>query len=79
KNYDEITQEDLAKFMGINKANTNRNLAKLKENGFIVINQSKDDQRKKNIELTNKAFEEFLYLEKIMREIHNEMISGLDS
>lgn len=79
KNYDEITQEDLAKVMGINKANTSRNLAKLKESGFIVINQSKDDQRKKNIELTNKAFEEFLYLEKIMREIHNEMISGLDS
>ncbi|MDO7205266.1 helix-turn-helix domain-containing protein [Paraclostridium bifermentans] len=31
KNYDEITQEDLAKVMGINKANTSRNLAKLKK------------------------------------------------
>ncbi|MEN2257704.1 MarR family transcriptional regulator [Paraclostridium benzoelyticum] len=79
KDNDEINQEELARFMGINKANTSRNLNKLKEGGFIVINQSKEDQRKKNIELTNKAFEEFLYLEIIMRKIHNEMISGLDS
>ncbi|MCU9810817.1 MarR family winged helix-turn-helix transcriptional regulator [Paraclostridium sp. AKS81] len=59
KNYDEITQEDLAKVMGINKANTSRNLAKLKESGFIVINQSKDDQRKKILNLQIKLLKNF--------------------
>lgn len=78
KEHDEITQEELSKMMGINKANISRNLTKLKQGGFIKINQSEEDQRKKNIELTEKAFEEFLYLEKIMRKIHNEMILGLD-
>lgn len=78
KEYEEITQEELSKMMGINKANISRNITKLKQGGFIKINQSEEDQRKKNIELTEKAFEEFLYLEKIMRKIHNEMILGLD-
>lgn len=78
KDYDEINQEELSKMMGINKANTSRNLTKLKQGEFIKINQSEEDQRKKNIELTEKAFEEFLYLEKIMKKLHNEMILGLD-
>lgn len=45
--------------MGINKANTSRNLAKLKESGFIVINQSKDDQRKKILNLQIKLLKNF--------------------
>lgn len=64
--------------MGINKANTSRNLAKLKQNGFIEINQNPRNQRRKQIVLTPKAYEEMFNLEKILKEIHKEMIKDLD-
>lgn len=78
KEKDEIDQDVLSKEMGINKANTSRNLAKLKQNGFIEINQNPIDQRRKQIVLTPKAYEEMFNLEKILKEIHKEMIKDLD-
>jgi DNA-binding MarR family transcriptional regulator len=78
KEKDEIDQDVLSKEMGINKANTSRNLAKLKQNGFIEINQNPTDQRRKQVVLTPKAYEEMFNIEKILREIHKEMIKGLD-
>lgn len=78
KKKDEIDQDVLSKEMGINKANTSRNLAKLKQNGFIEINQNPRDQRRKQIVLTPKAYEEMFNLEKILKEIHKEMIKDLD-
>ncbi|MDK2585389.1 MarR family transcriptional regulator [Romboutsia sedimentorum] len=78
KEKDEIDQDVLSKEMGINKANTSRNLAKLKQNGFIEINQNPIDQRRKQVVLTPKAYEEMFNLEKILKEIHKEMIKDLD-
>ncbi len=78
KEKDEIDQDVLSKEMGINKANTSRNLAKLKQNGFIEINQNPTDQRRKQVVLTPKAYEEMFNLEKILKEIHKEMIKDLD-
>lgn len=78
KEKDEIDQDVLSKEMGINKANTSRNLAKLKQNGFIEINQNPIDQRRKQVVLTPKAYEEMFNIEKILKEIHKEMIKDLD-
>lgn len=78
KEKDEIDQDVLSKEMGINKANTSRNLAKLKQNEFIEINQNPIDQRRKQVVLTPKAYEEMFNLEKILKEIHKEMIKDLD-
>lgn len=77
KNTQELNQDILSKEMGINKANISRNLAKLNQNGFINITNDSDDQRKKHIELTPKAFEEIDNISKVLQEIHLEMIDGL--
>lgn len=78
ENTGEINQDILAKEMGINKANTSRNLTKLKQNGFIEINADTKDNRKKNISLTSKAYNEIINIEKTLKEIYIDMIEGLD-
>lgn len=73
----EVTQDTLSKEMGINKANTSRNLNKLKQNGFIEILPDPNDQRKNNINLTEKSYSELKNIELVLHEIHNDMISDI--
>lgn len=77
KDTKDLGQDALSREMGINKANTSRNLAKLNQNGFINIKPDLNDQRKKQIELTPKAFEEINSISKVLQNIHSDMIEGL--
>lgn len=77
KDTKDLGQDALSREMGINKANTSRNLAKLNQNGFINITPDLNDQRKKQIELTPKAFEEINSISKVLQNIHSDMIEGL--
>lgn len=77
KDTKDLGQDALSREMGINKANTSRNLAKLNQNGFINITPDLNDQRKKQIELTPKAFEQINSISKVLQNIHSDMIEGL--
>lgn len=77
KDTKDLGQDALSREMGINKANTSRNLAKLNQNRFINITPDLNDQRKKQIELTPKAFEEINSISKVLQSIHSDMIEGL--
>lgn len=75
---DDITGELLAKEMGINKANVSRNISKLKEKEIISITFDEKDQRKKYINLTDKALEDIKSIECVLKDIHKKMVKNIE-
>jgi DNA-binding MarR family transcriptional regulator len=71
-------QEQIAKAMGLNKANVSRNVAKLEQKGLVQITAQDGDARRRQIRLTPQALVLKDELSGHLQSIHLRMVDGID-
>jgi DNA-binding MarR family transcriptional regulator len=71
-------QEQIAKAMGLNKANVSRNVAKLEQKGLVEIAAQDGDARRRQVRLTHRALTLKDELSGQLQAIHTRMVDGID-
>ena len=72
------SQEQIARAMGLNKANVSRNVAKLEEKGLLEVLADLGNARKRLVKLTPRALRMGEEIGGQFRKIHEEMTFGID-
>ncbi len=73
----EVYQRDLEKIIGIRRSTISGILKTMEKNGLIMRVGSQDDKRSKQIILTDKAYEISKHIATKLKEMNNEMVSGI--
>jgi len=72
-----ITSNDIGKWVHVNKSTLSKMLNNLERNGYIIRESSKVDTRKKNIELTSKALKIVKILESDAKKVSELLMIGI--
>ena len=72
-----ITSNDIGKWVHVNKSTLSKMLNNLERNGYIIRESSKVDTRKKNIELTSKALKVVKILESDAKKVSELLMIGI--
>jgi len=72
------SQDDIARAMGLNKANVSRNLARLAEKGLVEVHSDPGNARKHLVTLTPRARQGGAEIGGVFREIHTRMTRGIE-
>lgn len=75
---DDLNVDRLARELNLNKSNVSRNISKLEETGFIVVECDRSDNRKKTISISKSANTEIEGFKKTLTEVSEKMLKGID-
>lgn len=75
----EIDQEALAEMMQVDKSNVSRNLSKMQREGFVEIEQSEKDGRKKRVRMTEKGKNSIKTCVDILNHINHIMTADISA
>jgi DNA-binding MarR family transcriptional regulator len=71
-------QEQIAKAMGLNKANVSRNVAKLEQKGLVTVTAHPGKSRRRQVGLAAQALTLKDELASQLQAIHSRMVDGID-
>lgn len=72
------SQEEIARAMGLNKANVSRNVARLEEKGFLEVQPDPGNGRRHLVTLAPRGFQLGAEIGSHFQEIHGKMIQGIE-
>lgn len=76
-NEDEVSQKDVEKALSLKNPTVTGILKRLDEKGFILCVPNAKDKRKKNIYLTEKAYDIQRHMEANRKKLDNELTRGM--